>query len=70
MENITLNLPEEELRKQLDEALLKLVDARDEIMSLNREINELREMLDKVVHEDEVVLTTKHPIKSVEIYFK
>ena len=70
MENITLNLPEEELRKQLDEALLKLVDARDEIVSLNREINELREMLDKVEHEDEVVLTTKHPIKSVEIYFK
>ena len=70
MENITLNLPEEELRKQLDEALLKLVDARDEIVSLNREINELREMLDKVEHEDEVVLTTKHPIKSVEVYFK
>ena len=70
MENITLNLPEEELRKQLDEALLKLVDARDEIVSLNREINELREMMDKIGHEDEVIITTKHKIRSIDLYFE
>lgn len=69
MENIT-NIPEDELRKQLDAALLKLVDARDEIMSLNKEVNELRELLDRCEHEDEVVITTKHKIRSVDLYFE
>lgn len=56
-------------REVHDEVLQKLVDARDEIMSLNKEINELRQMLDDLKHEDEVVITTKHRIKSIELDF-
>ena len=56
-------------REVHDEVLQKLVDARDEILSLNKEINELRQMLDDLKHEDEVVITTKHRIKSIELDF-
>ena len=56
-------------REVHDEVLQKLVDVRDEIMSLNNEINEFRQMLDDLKHEDEVVITTKHRIKSIELDF-
>lgn len=42
--------------------LEKLADAREEI-------NNLREEIDRISHEDEVIITTKHPIKSIDIYF-
>lgn len=57
-------------RHVYDNVLTKLAEARDEIISLNREIEELREKLDAVEHEDEVIITTKHPIADIEINFK
>lgn len=57
-------------RHMYDNALTKLADARDEIISLNKEIEDLRRMLDEVEHEDEVIITTKHPISDIEISFK
>lgn len=57
-------------RHMYDNVLAKLADARDEIISLNKEIEDLRQMLDKLEHEDEVIITTKHPISDIEISFK
>ena len=42
--------------------LEKLADAREEI-------NNLREEIDRISHEEEVIITTKHNIKSIDIYF-
>lgn len=41
----------------------KLADAREEI-------NNLREEIDEISHEDEVVIITKHKIGNIEIYFE
>lgn len=57
-------------RHMYDNVMMKLAEARDEIISLNREIEDLREKLDAVEHEDEVIITTKHPISDIEISFK
>lgn len=48
----------------------KLAESRDEIISLNKEIEMLQDQLDAVEHEDEVIITTKHPISDIEISFK
>lgn len=40
----------------------KLADAREEI-------NNLREEIERITNEDEVIIKTKHNIKSIDIYF-
>ena len=40
----------------------KLADAREEI-------NNLREEIERITNEDEVIIKTKHIIKSIDIYF-
>ena len=40
----------------------KLADAREEI-------NNLREEIERITNEDEVIIKTKHTIKSIDIYF-
>ena len=64
-------------RGELQTALEKLMEAREEIAALEEENEKLRgeskrlrEMMDEMVHEDEVVITTKHHIENIEIYFK
>ncbi len=42
--------------------LEKLADAREEI-------NNLREEIERITNEDEVIIKTKHNIKSIDIYF-
>ena len=57
-------------RHMYDNVLASLAEARDEIISLNKEIEMLRDQLDAAEHEDRVVITTKHPISDIEISFK
>lgn len=57
-------------RHMYDNVLTKLAEARDEIISLNKEIELLSQQLDAATHEDEVIITTKHPIQDIEISFK
>lgn len=57
-------------RKELETAIRDLHAARNEIEYLQKECNDLREEIDKISHEDEIIITTKHPIENIEIYFK
>lgn len=64
-------------KKELQSAIRELHDAQEEIKALGSEIEDqnilirsLREEIDKISHENEVVITTKHPIENIEIYFK
>lgn len=55
---------------RMDEAVRQLRDARNEISSLNEEINELRAGLSKVETEDMIMIRAKKPIENIEIHFK
>ena len=75
MENST-NLGADYYKEELERAIRDLHAARNEIEYLNKENNDLiqevgqlRKDLDRLEHEDEVVITTKHPIKNIEVYF-
>ena len=78
MEGITLKpLNDSYYKKELETAIKELHDAQEEIKALESEIDdqnqiirELRAEIDKISHEDEVVITTKHKIKDLSIYFE
>lgn len=75
MEEITI----QDLKQmdRLDAAIKELKEANEEIKALEEEIDgqnqlirELRAEIDEISHEDEVVITTKHKIKDLTIYFE
>lgn len=75
MEEITIQ--ELKYKDQLDAAIKELKEANEEIKALEEEIDgqnqiirELRAEIDEISHEDEVVITTKHKIKDLTIYFE
>ena len=75
MEEITIQ--ELQYKDKLDAAIKELKEANEEIKALEEEIDgqnqlirELRAEIDKISHEDEVVITTKHKIKDLTIYFE
>ena len=75
MEEITIQ--ELKYKDQLDAAIKELKEANEEIKALEEEIDdqnqiirELRAEIDRISHEDEVVITTKHKIKDLTIYFE
>jgi len=75
MEEITIQ--ELQYKDRLDAAIEELKEANEEIKALEEEIDgqnqiirELRAEIDKISHEDEVVITTKHKIDSIEICFE
>ena len=75
MEEITIQ--ELQYKDKLDAAINELKEANEEIKALEEEIDdqnqlirELRAEIDKISHEDEVVITTKHKIKDLTIYFE
>lgn len=57
-------------RHVYDNVMVKLAEARDEIISLNKENEDLRRQLDDAVDRDQVIITTKHQISDIEISFK
>lgn len=64
-------------KKELQTAIKELHEAQEEIKALESEIDDqnaiirnLRTELDEVVHEDEVVITTKHKISYINIGFE
>lgn len=57
---------DEEL-KNCHELIAKLEDQLDESQ---RRINELVDEVNAVQHEDEIVITTKHKVKSIDLYFE
>lgn len=75
MEEITIQ--ELQYKDKLDAAIKELKEANEEIKALEEEIDgqnqiirELRAEIDRISHEDEVVITTKHKIKDLTIYFE
>jgi len=75
MEEITIQ--ELQYKDKLDAAIKELKEANEEIKALEEEIDgqnqlirELRAEIDEISHEDEVVITTKHKIKDLTIYFE
>ena len=75
MEEITIQ--ELKYKDKLDAAIKELKEANEEIKALEEEIDgqnqlirELRAEIDRISHEDEVVITTKHKIKDLTIYFE
>lgn len=78
MEEITIKeLNIDYYKKELESAIRELHDAQNEIKALESEIDdqnmlirELRAEIDEISHEDEVVITTKHKIGNIEIYFE
>lgn len=75
MEEITIQ--ELKQKDKLDAAIKELKEANEEIKALEEEIDgqnqiirELRAEIDRISHEDEVVITTKHKIGNIEIYFE
>ena len=75
MEEITIQ--ELKQKDKLDAAIKELKEANEEIKALEEEIDdqnqiirELRAEIDRISHEDEVVITTKHKIKDLTIYFE
>lgn len=75
MEGITIQ--ELQYKDKLDAAIKELKEANEEIKALEEEIDgqnqlirELRAEIDEISHEDEVVITTKHKIKDLTIYFE
>lgn len=77
MEEVTINeLDKDYYKKELESAIRQLHEAQEEIKSLNNEIDdqnqiirELRSEIDRISHEDEVIITTKHKISNCLIYF-
>lgn len=78
MEEITIKeLDIDYYKKELQTAIKELHDAREEIKALEEEIDDqnaiiktLRTELDEIVHEDEVVITTKHKINYINVGFE
>lgn len=75
MEEITIQ--ELQYKDKLDAAIKELKEANEEIKALEEEIDgqnqlirELRAEIDEISHEDEVIITTKHKIKDLTIYFE
>lgn len=75
MEEITIQ--ELQYKDKLDAAIKELKEANEEIKALEEEIDgqnqlirELRAEIDEISHEDEIVITTKHKIKDLTIYFE
>lgn len=75
MEEITIQ--ELQYKDKLDAAIKELKEANEEIKALEEEIDgqnqlirELRAEIDKISHEDEIVITTKHKIKTIDVYFE
>lgn len=75
MEQITIQ--ELQYKDKFDAAIKELKEANEEIKALEEEIDgqnqlirELRAEIDEISHEDEVVITTKHKIKDLTIYFE
>ena len=75
MEEITIQ--ELKQKDKLDAAIKELKEANEEIKALEEEIDdqnqlirELRAEIDRISHEDEIVITTKHKIKDLTIYFE
>ena len=75
MEEITIQ--ELQYKDKFDAAIKELKEANEEIKALEEEIDgqnqlirELRAEIDEISHEDEVVITTKHKIKDLTIYFE
>lgn len=75
MEEITIQ--ELQYKDRLDAAIKELKEANEEIKTLEEEIDgqnqlirELRAEIDEISHEDEIVITTKHKIKDLTIYFE
>lgn len=52
-----------ETKKKLDDALLKLEEAREDIRDLNEEINTM-------THEDEVIIKAKNKIRNLSVSFE
>ena len=60
----------EQCRQQLEDAQREIGDLKEINLEYKTELRELRKELDQMTHEDEVVITTKHPIKDIEITFR
>ena len=78
MEEITIKeLNVDYYKKELETAVKELHSQGEEIKALENEIDdqnqlirELQAEIDRISHEDEVVITTKHKIKDLTIYFE
>ena len=57
-------------KAELERTIRDLQAARNEIEYLQKENAELVDELNKMSHEDEVIITTKHPIDTIDISFK
>lgn len=71
MEEITLKpLNDDYYKNELEKAIKELHQAQEDIKLLTAENDELKEQLNKISNEDEIVIRTARKIDNIEIYFK